>query len=318
MNLHCRTYMHALPALLAIFLLSFPCQPAHAASDSIEIVHLPLNEAADIARSQLSAEGKVAQIPSRRLLIISDDDAHLNQARAWLKKLDVAVPQLLIRVTISEQNRRKNHAARLDQRQLPGGWVRISAATDSQQANRQRQFSLRTTSGSSGHIEAGEIRTSRRAIHSYLARYGIVEQNSVELVEISAGFDVQATLLADASENETVRLRIHPWFKRTGKDTGFAGKTEILVDAGSTLTTAQPPSGTAPLRINMQPNSAANQREIIYISDAQTEMTAKLGESLTIATANSSADEFASALTAYHSLQQQRDILIRLHVSRIR
>lgn len=298
--------------VLPMFLLFF-CQAAQAATDSIEILHLPLNEAAAVARSQLSETGKLAEIPSRRLLIITDDAAHLNKARKLLKQLDVAVPQLRIRMDISEQTTRKNRSMHVNSSPLPGGWLRIAAATSARKTNKQQQFSLRTTSGRAAHIETGEIRSSRRAIHQYLARYGVVEKNSVALVEITAGFDVQATLLA----GDKVRLNIRPWFKRMQQNTGYSGNMELLSDAGNTLATAQPPSNTAPLRFNMQPDSTI-QEKIFYVSDAQTEITVKLGETVSLVSASSSASEFAAALTAYHGLQQQRDMLIRLHISQIR
>jgi len=305
---HWRKCMLILPAFMLLF-----CQPAQAATDSIEVLHLPLNEAAAAARSQLSETGKLAQMPSRRLLIITDDIPHLNKARELLKQLDVASPQLLIRMDISERNMQKNRALHVEQSPLPGGWVRLEAENAIRQTSNTRQFSLRTTSGTAGHIEAGEIRSSRRDIHDYLARYGIVEKNSVALLEITAGFDVQATLLAD----DKVRVRIRPWFKRAEQDTGLTGSLELLNDAGSTAATKQPPSNTAPLRFNMRPNSES-QEKIVYVSDAQTQIITKLGETITLASANSSAREFATALTDYHALQQQRDMLIRLHISRLK
>ncbi|MDQ6987891.1 MAG: hypothetical protein Q9M25_08825 [Mariprofundaceae bacterium] len=289
------------------------CQPAQAATDSIEILHLPLNEAASAARSQLSETGKLAEIPSRRLLIITDDASHLNKARKLLKQLDVAVAQLLIRIDISELTTWKNRGVRAKSSPLPGGWLHLDAENSARKTTKQQKFSLRTTSGRAAHIEAGEIRSSRRAIRQYLARYGVVEKNSVALVEITTGFDVQATLLAD----DKVRLNIRPWFKRMQQNTGYSGNMELLSDAGSTSATAQPPSNTAPLRFNMQADSTIREK-IFYVSDAQTEITAKLGEIITLVSASGSANEFATAFTAYHALQQQRDMLIRLHISHIR
>jgi len=313
-NNSCRKRLFFSTSLLPLALL-FSClfyQSAQAATDSIEVLHLPLNEAAAAVRSQLSETGKLAQIPSRRLLIITDDTPHLKKARQLLKQLDVAVPQLLIRIDISELDMRKNRTTHLKQSPLPGGWAQLETVNNTRKSSNTRQFSLRTTSGSPAHIEAGEIRSSRRDIHHYLARYGIIEENSVALSEITAGFDVQATLLA----GNKVRLLIRPWFKRAEQNTGLTGGLELLNDAGNTAATAQPPSNTAPLRFNMQPSSITRDK-IVYISDAQTQIIAKLGETITLLSANSSAREFANTLTAYHALQQQRDMLIRLHISRI-
>jgi len=301
-----------------VFLLGF-LATAHAATDSIEINYLALDEAAAAARSQLSKDGKLAQLASRRLLIITDDETHLKQVRKLLKTLDIAAPQLLVHIEISERDAEQNDAAAV---QLSGGWMRVQSYKNQSHQNvlssqHQRQFSLRTTSGTASRIEAGEVRSERANVRRYLANHGIIHSvDAIEYVEITAGFDVQATLLA----GNKVRVRIHPWFALPADDADFQGKTEILVNLGNTAATARPPANSAPIRLNMQSGTNAesnNNSQVIYVADAQTELTIEAGKSITLASVQHAAHAFSNALIGASSLHQERDLLIQLQVKRV-
>jgi len=212
--------------------------PGWAETATVDVMHLPLNEAAAAVQSQLSAQGRVAQLPSRRLLIITDEAEHIEKARELLSRLDVAPAQLAIQVILSEQSELDSSNLEISQIVLPGGWVRIAAVADSKRGNQQRNFMLRTSSGVAGHIEAGEIRVAGQRVREYLTAHGMVSESRVELLHVTGGFDVQATLLG----GETARLVIHPWLRnateKDGRITVAEAATELIVHLDETVTLA--------------------------------------------------------------------------------
>ncbi|MDQ6966209.1 MAG: hypothetical protein Q9M23_04715, partial [Mariprofundaceae bacterium] len=216
-----------LTALLTLMLLN--AQQALAETATLEVMHLPLDEAAAAVSTQLSRDARIAQMPSRRLLIISDDAAHIEQAREFLRTLDSAPAQLISRIQLAEHYASRGEKLAVTAN-LPGGWVQLEAGAASRHGSNRRDFMLRTSSHAPGHIEAGEVRAVDTGVRQYLTAHGIISANSVELVNITGGFDVQSTLLA----GDKVRVNIHPWLKNDAGDSGMDAKTEMLIDAGST------------------------------------------------------------------------------------
>lgn len=303
-----------MPCLLAatlLPLLALNPLPALADTETIEVMHLPLDEAAAAVSTQLSNHARIAQMPSRRLLIITDDAAHIGQARELLRKLDTAPAQFSVRVALAEQydSGRTRAGASVA---LPGGWVRIDAASASRHGDNRRDFMLRTSSGSPGHIEAGEIRAVDSGVRQYLTAHGIVTENNVELLHVTGGFDVQATKLG----GDKVRVNIHPWLRNDAADSGLDAKTEMLIDAGSTLSVGTPPAGNPPLRINAQPQvgqAAAGQR--FMLAEADTEVVASLGETISLAASGSAASDFSTALLGLDDFNRKRELSITLTIT---
>jgi len=277
----------------------------------VEILHLPLSEAAAAAQSQLSATGKTAQLPSRRMLIISDDSTHIEQAVKLLKQLDTAPAQLAVSIEIAEFTEQQAGGARIKQLHLPGGWIRLALSGQSGRSNNRRSFMLRTSSGSAGHIEGGEIHIVDNSVRRYLTAHGIVSQSNVELIDVTGGFDVRATLLG----KDQVRVSIHPWLRRMDNDASMQAKTELLLDAGSTQGVKLPPSPDAPLRINVQPVGAVHQGRIM-VSEASTELTLPLGERVRLATNDSAAAEFSNALLGPNSFNKKNQLSITVSVNK--
>lgn len=281
-------YSRLFVLLLAVLLpaLCLHGTPARAETDTIEVMYLPLDEAAAAVQSQLSAEGRIAQLPSQRLLIISDDAAHIEKARQLLRWLDTPPTQLTVRVGISEQSEATAAGVSLSGLTLPGGWVRLKAAAGSRSERNTKQFMLRTTSGADGHIEAGEIRAVGQSVRDYLTAHGIVRESSVALLDVTAGFDVRATLLAG---NE-VRLNIHPW----------------LMDAA-------PHAGGIP---SMGRGHGHDAPRRIMVAEAATEVTVRLGEQVVLAASDSAASEFSTVLLGVGSLHGQQHLVINVTVSK--
>jgi len=223
--------------ITAVLLLLF-APVVWAETATVDVVHLPLAEAASAARSQLSAEGRIVQLPSRRLLVLTDEAEYIERARELLSRLDVAPAQLVIQVVLSEQSGLDSSNVGVSQIVLPGGWVRLVAAADSKRGDQQRNFMLRTSSAVAGHIEVGEIRVAGQRVREYLTVHGIVSENRVELLHVTGGFDVQATLL----RGKTAHLVIRPWFRNAvGKD-GYISvaeaATEMTVNLDEAVTLA--------------------------------------------------------------------------------
>jgi len=221
---------------------------------------------------------------------------------------------LILHIEMSEQDaRQKNNSAV----QLSGGWMRVQTYKNQTHKNilsnhHQQKLSLRTTSGKISRIEIGEVRRERAGVRRYLARYGIIqESDDVEYTEITAGFDVTAILLAE----NTVHLKIRPWFARDADSPDFQGAMEMLPALGSTASTTRPPSTSAPIRLNMQPE-ANDKKQVIYVHEAQTELNISIGESVTLAAVQKAAHEFSSAITAASGLHRERNFLIRLQIIR--
>jgi len=297
-----------LPMLIAA-LLSIAHQSS-AETATLEVLHLPLQEASDAVKSQLSRQGAVTQLPSRRILIIQDDSGHIEHARALLKRLDIAAPQLNVQMELTEQETTDETRLETSGLMLSGGWVRIRANHKEQQDNHQQHFRLQITSGKYGRIEAGHVRAVRPSVRYFLHRYGIADAPDLALVPITAGFDVQARLI----NKKNVRLHIHPWFERERRETDVQAKIEILPDLGSTNSTLKPPDTHAPMRLNIQPQRPEH-IEHIAITNADTELTVKLGEKVTLAAARETARAFGNALLAHYTIVADRSFYLSLTVT---
>jgi len=299
-------------AFLAVFMAMLLClaSPVKAETATIKVLHLSLQEASDVVKSQLSRQGAVAQLPSRRMLIIQDAAGHIERARALLKRLDMPAPQMNVQVNVVEQETNDETAMKVSGVTLPGGWVRIQTNHEVRQGSNSQRFNLRVTPGKYGRIEAGHIRAIRPTIRRFLYRYGVADAPDLALVPITAGFDIQARLI----DKSSVRLNIHPWFERERQETNIQADIEILPSLGSTAATKQPPATQAPMRLNMQPQQSSH-IERIAVTDANTELTVRLGETVTLAATRQAAKAFGNALLDHYTTVANRSVLLRLTVT---
>lgn len=299
--------------ILVIFTAVLLCiaTQARAETATLEVLYLPLQEAADVVKGQLSRQGTVAQLPSRRMLIVQDDAGHIERARTLLKRLDIPAPQLNVQVSIAEQEINDETALGVSQIILRSGWVRIQANHEVRKIGNHQRFRLRVTSGKYGRIEAGNIRVVRHGVRQLLHRYGIADTPDLALIPITAGFDVQARLV----NKHSVHLKIHPWFERERQKTDIQAKMEILPSLGTTNQTLQPPDTHAPLRLNIQPQQLAHV-EHIAITGANTELTVKPGETVALAAARQTAGAFGNAILSYHATTAKRSVILYLTVTR--
>jgi hypothetical protein len=287
--------------------------PAQAATETVSIHFLSMHEAAEVAQSQLSATGQVAVVKSRRLLILNDDQAHIKKAMELLKRLDQMPAQYTAHVSIEEL--RESHSktagvssAQIDLGALPGGWLRVRIENKKHQSSNRQTFQLRVTANKPGNFEVGNIQPTQLETRQWLSGYGLIRQNSIELVPITSGFRV---LLWPAGEN-LLRVRLVPWMQKASRQ--LQGEEEMLLDLGSTNTPATPPSNSAALRLNASPR--LQKKQVIELAGAATELTVAVGEEVTIAASNHEAEILGRALLSRHSSTGHRQFVIHLRVNR--
>lgn len=300
--------------LLTLILLTFLSSslPAFAATDVVNIDYLTLQEAADAARSQLSESGKVAAVPSQRLLILDDDTAHINKAKALLKRLDHAPGQYTAYLSIenikenSSNSLQTSGAITLGQR--PGGWAAVRLQQQKQHSNHRQSFQLRISSQQQGSIETGTIQSFTRATRLWLSGYGVVSANSVELIPVTSGFHITASPAGTGK----VRVRIVPWMQRM--QANIQGQQEMLIDLGTSNTPTIPAGNSANMRFNAQPRISS--QPVIELIGAATELVIPIDQSITIAAANQEAKKFGNALLSRSSNIGKRQFVIHLRISK--
>ena len=285
--------------------------PAQAATETVSIHFLPMHEAATAAQSQLSSTGQVGVLKSRRLLILNDDQAYIKKAMELLKRLDQMPAQYTAHVSIEElteshSNRAGISSAQIDLGELPGGWLRISLENQQHRSSNRQAFQLRVTANKPGSFKVGNIQPTRLATRQWLSGYGLIRQNSVELVPITSGFRI---LLWPAAENK-VRVRLVPWMQRASRQ--IQGEEEMLLDLGSTNTPATPPSNAAALRLNASPR--LQKQQAIELAGAATELTVAVGEEVTITASNHEAEMLGRVLLSRHSSTGHKQFVIHLRV----
>lgn len=196
-------------ALLAIALLLAAFPSARADSATIDIHFLTMQEATDLARSQLSPDGRVMALASQRLLVVDDDADHVAAVRALIRRLDVPARTLRVQLSLSSTAQSSSVQLTVHGLAIPGGWVRLSVGQASLESHEMGMYMLRLLSGGSGRIAAGTIRPVEAETRQWLGAHGIGQATSVTLVPVTAGFSVSARLAGNQ-----VHLRLQPWLSR--------------------------------------------------------------------------------------------------------
>lgn len=278
--------------LFAALLLS---QSAMAGTEVVEVYYLPLDEAVSVVQSQLSPQGSVHTLSSRRLLVISDDEPYLSNAKKLLRQLDQPPAQYRVEVELVEMRDTQGSGLAVQSLQLPGGWVEVRLDRSRSRIVERRRMQLRVTSMQPGHIEAGELRPYRQRIRQWLAGYGVVSVDSVQLEPVTSGFDIRV-MRAGA---EAVRVQLSPWMRRMAMQ--GAGQSRTRIDLGK-----------GRVQMRQQPTPAADAP--IIIAGAQTELTVRLGETVTVAANGGESALFSQALLGGQSTTISNHLAIRLRV----
>jgi len=295
-------------AFLLPFLLLFAgITSAWAETATVEVYHLPLAEAEQAVQTQLSPAGRVATLPSARLLIISDDAQHLRQAQKLLKQLDAPTAQYQINLDM-QQSSVQNEQSIQTNAQLPGGWIQVSLSQQHTQSNRQKSFHLRTTAHQQASMEWGTLQPYRQRVIQWLAGYGLIAQDSVELVSLTSGFTAEVR----PAQQGYVHVKITPWI-RQAEHMSARGNTEMLWDLGSTQRPAAGAPNQGNIRLNGQPVQA--QQNNIAIAGAATELTIRIGETVTLMSNSDEADLLNQALLSSQSSTSKQHLLMRITIN---
>lgn len=297
---------------LLLALVGWGCfaAPAMAASDLLEVYFLPLKEAADAVKTQLSEQGRVAVVPSRRVLIVDDDRAHIDKAKQLLKRLDHPAGQYTVYVSLEDSavQRYSQSAASVHAMagNLTGGWVRLQAGRQHSDSRHRQSFQLRISGQQAASMETGTIQSFNRPTRLWLAGYGVVRADSVEMIPITSGFHVTVT----PAGNDKVRVRITPWMQRATAQ--IRGRNELLYGLGTTKQPATPPSPAANMRLNALPELQA--QPAIEIAGAATELVVPVDQSVTIAASSREAGRLGQALLSRYSSAGKRRFVIHFRV----
>ena len=292
-----------------ILLLLSLCLPSVAIAETavFEINFLPLQEAEAVVKSQLSPSGTIVSMPSRRILLVTDDAGHIDRARGLLNRLDAPAQQYSANMELFSLSDEESRTIKTDAR-LPGGWIRVSLAGSSQYASSRKQYSLHITSNSKGSIETGTIQPYHQLTKQWLAGYGVINTHSVELVPITSGFHATVQPAGEGM----VHVRIVPWMRNQRGNSGIRGNTEILIDLGATRTPQQAPNSNAPIQLNANPTMHHDQ--IIEMAGAATEVTIPVGETITITANSEEAELLGDALLSSGSTVGKQSFAIRLRI----
>jgi hypothetical protein len=258
-------------ALLAFALLLAALPSARAETATIDIHFLTMQEAVDLASSQLSPAGRVMPLASRRLIVVDDDAGHVEAVRALIRRLDVPARSLKVQLGLATATDTAATRVSVQGVAMPGGWMRLSVGQSALGSREAGLYMLRLVSGGSGRIEAGTIRPVETETRQWLTAHGIGQATGVTLVPVTAGFSVSVRLAGDMAQ-----LQLRPWLRR--------------VQGGT------------------------DDRPVIDIADADTELDVPLGQWVTIGAVQSSARAFGRALLSGSRGDAGRELLIRVRV----
>jgi len=193
---------------LLVLLAGVLIQGAQAQTEIISVIHLPLAEAEDAARSQLSGQGTVVSMPSRRILVVSDDAPHLRKVRELLSRLDQPLAQFRTKVDILTRQSRSSRGLSVGgMASLSGGWVQIRLDDQSSRNSSMQNYQLQVSGGIPASIEAGQI-YFLPGTRDWLRGVGLVESGT--LMPVTGGFDI----VVQAAGEGMVRVRVQPWLQQ--------------------------------------------------------------------------------------------------------
>ncbi len=282
---------------------------------TIQVDNLPMSEAVSLVTSALSPQGRVASLPSQRLLVVQDDASHIQAARKLLRQFDRPADQF--RVTLRLEERDALQDARLQGAvELPGAWLQLQAEATKYQTTSNQQWSLLLMANREGMITVGEVQPYRSQTRQWLAGYGLLERESVNLVSLTSGF----VLRLQSAGGDKVQVKITPWLAHSqpGITAGMVAnaKPELLLGLGTSSGVAAPPSGAqAPLRLNAAPQLTAPKP--VRIARAMTELVLTPGKEVEIAASGGEASLLSQTLLGRHSQVGDRALLLHLRVDRM-
>ena len=274
----------------------------------LTVHYLPVSEAEALVSSVLSDRGTVVALTSRRLLIVRDDAAHLKKAKQQLAQFDRPPKQYRITLALVESSRVTTQSLQAAA-SLPGDWLQLRGSERTSHYHGNQSWSLLLQAGSEGMISVGEIQPYRQKIRAWLAGYGLLEQESVNLVTLRAGFFVRM----QPAGNDRVELDLMPWLSRSQPGMPANAKPELLIGLGTAGNINQRPGATDPqLRLNAAPRLAMPKP--VRIASAATHLTVKVGEAVDLLADHGESRLLTRTLLGRHSSSGDQTMVLRLRV----
>ena len=294
--------------IYALAMMLLPGQLSAMETASFQVKHIQLEEAKDLAATQLSDEGRLSTLASRSLLIAVDKHKNIEKIRKLLQQFDVPSPKLLLNLQVLAVSTAQSRLWAEKGQSLPGGWILVESAV-SDRARLMTSKEAWLSSNSKTRIETGSIRPVRLEIRQWLEHHGVPDTPDLALHPITAGFAFRTSL----QHGNRVKLELNPWIKATQQaQISAQAHVEVLPDLGTTVTTLQPPSTTAPIRLNIQPVSEVSQPDFIDITEANIEIDMPIGEEITLLADEKQARALGEALLSKTINGQGKRIIFRL------
>lgn len=298
-----------------IFLGSIPFLPSGSMATetvSFRINYISVEEAKGLAETQLSPSGKISSLLSRSTLVIVDEQENIEQVRNILTKYDMPVPRILLKIKIMGLATKSNPSKKKKSKKLSGGWWEIEDKVGQIRSVSTEKAYLQPNTET--RIRMGTVEPIRSDIRHWLETYGLVDSPDMALQTITTGITV---FLRQINGNST-RLEITPWLRlkedeptvRTDAD------LEVLTALGTTANPVRPPSGPAPVRLNINPSiSKTLTVRHIDISEAAMSIDLGSGSAVNAIAYEGEARIWGDALLSKNSDHRQRIMLLQLQLN---
>jgi len=279
--------------------------------ESWGVLYLPISEAEALVKSALSSSGTIAALPSRRLLIVMDDASHLSAAKKLLDQFDRVPDQYRVTLEMIESERLSEQALQATVA-LPGNWLQLQAGDHNSLYSGHQQWSLLLLAGKEGLFSVGELQPYRQRIKQWLVGYGLIKQDSVNLVALTSGFFVHMR----SAGADQVQVSLVPWLARSQPGIPSHAKPELLIGLGTAGRINQAPTAAdVPLRLNAAPQLTTPQA--VRIARAATQVMVKVGETVEIAASGGESDLLSRTLLGRHGSVGEQSLILRLKVERV-
>lgn len=212
-----------------------------AAVQAREVRDFPLagltpDQAVEVVKPLLSAEGKVVAVPEQNKIIVVDSIEKIDEVERILKQVDHRRRQVSAVFQVKQIRRKNLAAAGLREAAAGNGWYMVRGAftAEKQEGATTGRFQIRTLEGSPARLETGTIRPVSESVITWLGGHGLYVYQHSFFQQITSGFIVLPQLLS----GNRLRLQITPWLR------GFdRNRQERVVDITEAATTVELNSG---------------------------------------------------------------------------
>lgn len=297
--------------LLWLFLLC-AATPIWAESALLQVNFLSMDEAASLVRSQLSEQGSVVVIASRRTLVVDDSAAHIRKARQLLARLDRMPAQYVAQVEIADlrADALEQSSAQVQVSRISGGWRALTGVSWQQmrqQSSHRQRFQLRISAAQPGMVEVGTLRSFSQQSRRWLAGYRLMPAQGATVVPMRSGFQVMATPLGEGA----VRIHLVPWMQH--EQPQFVAHQEMLLGLGTPGQPARPPVNQPQVRLNGEPQLQESPH--VDLVGAATTLVVHLGEPVTIAAVDQEAARLGDVWLGRYGRMGRRSVVIHLQLT---